>query len=636
MKRKLINYDVFERMQKDSLSAAQSELVLAEDVISKALERDNVQLLSFGESDVTYETCDGTFIHATYTMNEGQVVFENIEELVVEEESEKAEARKTLESMVDSLLDENEGQAAAKFEAYLKTPVVRRRLNDSSLNESDAVKVTVSKPTGKNSPLKNKPQDKSDVAKRIRSMVKTKRKRKAGGSGANTIEKKRDNATNKLGGSTNKRWRVNVRKVKPSTMSEWATMCEHINSYIDYKEFGPILGESVAQHDDRGNVVAISIPNSQNRNESKILSFNWKTIDHEVKVLRARVKTLHESTNFVKAMADLKRFNNVSDDSALQEVLENIVTAWPDLIYLTQDELAQSIHLALETAGSKNFDDSTCNFMAEGILRTIHNAYQDRVGKISSLAGVRDESTVESTEGHDAYAKFQEVVTKFYPSIDESDEMDMRVYHDLYTALHEIYKVANEDGDELLMQELANFLHVCESVLNRERQPDMVQAGDIAEWLQDLVETNLGGNAWDVSNGVHMTLSGDHPRMAQNAKKGYSPSGDFSGDYGGTAPVSDGKSYRGGLEDEMRNRAWGNIGGANMYPDLKNPYVPAPMGKYTIKGEVGAEEGGTDDWSRWQSGDTWPKLQNPYVPSEAGGTGGTGFKMKSDNLVVDK
>ncbi len=640
MKRKLINYDVFERMQKDSLSSAQNELVLAEDVISKALDRDCVQLLSFGESDVTYETSDGTYIHATYQIKEGRVVFENIEELVVEEESEQLHARSTLESMVDSLLDENDAAASAKFSDYLNSSFVRRKLKNASLNESalteDQVKVTVSKPTGKQSPLKNKRQNRGDVAERIRKMKITKRRRKAGGGGAATIEKKADNARNKLGGSTNKRWRVNVRKVKPSTMAEWATMCEHIGQYVDYKEFGPVLKESVTQHDERGNVVGLSLPNSHRRNEGKILSFNWKTLDHEVKVLRAKVKTLHENNNFVRAMADLKRFNNISDDSALQETLENIVSAWPDLIYLSQDELSQSIHLALETGGVKNYDDQVCNFMAEGILRTAHHAYRDRVQKISSLAGASPTETTESSDNHDAYAKFQEVVSKFYPTLDESDETDLRVFHDLYSALHEIYQAAYDDGDELMVAELANYLHVCESVLNRERLPDVGVAAEITEWLRDLVETNLAGHDWGVSNDTHMTLNGDHPRMAQNAKHGYTPSSDLEPNWGGIAPVSDGKSYRGGLEDEMRNRSWSNIGGSDTYPDLKNPYVPAPFGKYTIKGEVGAEEGGTDDWSRWQSGDTWPKLQNPYVPSEAGGTGGTGYKMKSDNLVVDK
>ena len=82
-----------------------------------------------------------------------------------------------------------------------------------------------------------------------------------------------------------------------------------------------------------------------------------------------------------------------------------------------------------------------------------------------------------------------------------------------------------------------------------------------AEWLYDLVETNLDVSDWNVSNNSHVTVSGDHPDMAKKAKQGYSPASDFSGDWSDTAPASDGKSYRGGHADEMRNRSWSNISG---------------------------------------------------------------------------
>src|SRR5581483_11868257 len=121
-----------------------------------------------------------------------------------------------------------------------------------------------------------------------------------------------------------------------------------------------------------------------------------------------------------------------------------------------------------------------------------------------------------------------------------------------------------------------------------------------------LVETNLTDSPWDVSNSVHTTISGDHPAMAEKAKKGYSPASDFSGDWGDVAPVSDGKSYRGGLADEMRNNAWGNWSSEDTWPGLSNPYVPKPFGDYKMKGEKNATEDGESDWSRWQSSDTWP------------------------------
>ena len=118
--------------------------------------------------------------------------------------------------------------------------------------------------------------------------------------------------------------------------------------------------------------------------------------------------------------------------------------------------------------------------------------------------------------------------------------------------------------------------------------------------------------------------------MSQIAKKGYSPDADFSDDWGDSAPVSDGKSYKNGLADEMRSRSWSNIGGKDTYPSLDNPYVPSPFGDYKIKGEK-TIDGDSDQLAHAGGQDTWPSLQNPYMPGETNVD-----RMKSDNLIIDK
>jgi hypothetical protein len=637
MKRKLISFDVFKKIEEGSISTAQHELAGAEEVLSKTLGVDELRLHCFGESDVTYQSLDGSFVHANYKINKNQLVLENIESLVIEEETEKKKARDVLTSMVESLLDNNEAKASEQFENYLSLPVVRR-----DLIVSEAFDVSVSKPSGKHSSLYGKKQDRGLVAKRIREMKKTKKKLTAAPSLRASVAKKRANAAKKLGGANNPRWRTYARKVKPTTMKEWSVMCEHIMDYLDYKEFGPTIKESLVQNDEKGNVVAVAMPTIQKRNEGKILSFNWKTLDHEVKTQRAKIKRLAEDTNFCKAMADLKRYNNISDNTALEETLEKIVSMWPDVLYLTQTELAEQIGAALETAAVKNYDDQTCEFMAEGILRMAHHAYTDRVRKISSMAGVSPEATTESTEEKDAYANFAKVCADFYPQLDESDQAELRVFADLYKALHEVFRIASETGDEATRSEVASYLNNCEAILNRESQPDLSLAETIANYLYDLAEANVEGakDTWDVSNSdVHTTVSGDHPRMSWAAKVTNAVPSNFPGDWGGKAPVSDGKSYRNGLEDEMRSRSWSQYASGETYPDLKNPYVPKSpwdVGNYKMKGEESAATAGTSDWSRWQSKDTWPNLQNPYVPDSPWDKSKYKATIDKGNLVVDK
>lgn len=629
MKRKLISFDAFKKIEEASLTNTQVELIGAEEVLAKALELDDLKLFTFGESDVTYQAPDGSFVHASYKFDKDQLVLENLEQLVIEEESEKKSARQILVNMVDSLLENNDAKASQQFENYLSMPFVRRELL-----VSEEFKVTISKPTGKPSPLKNKKQSRSLVAKRTRARLKT--LSRFSKSQKEQLSRKRDVASKKLGGSSNPRWRTYARKIKPATMKEWSNMCENVLNYLDYKEFGPIMSESHVQTDNRGNIVGIALPTTQKRNEGKILSFNWKTMDHEIKVLRGKVKRLAEDQTFVKAMSDLKRYNNISDNAALEETLEAIVSHWPDILYVTEEELSQQISTALETANVTNYDDNVCAFMAEAILRTAHNAFTDRVRKVGTLAGATSDVTAECKQCEDPYKEFATVATAFYTQLDESDEADLRVFNDLFNALHEVHKIACETGDEATKQEVSDFMHECAAVLNREAQIDLNLAETIANYLSDLVESNLMGaeSDWNVSNSdVHHTVNGDHPRMAWNAKQTNAVPSNFTGDYGDEAPVSDGKSWNNGLADEMRNRSWGNISNGDTWPDVSNPYVPKPYGDYKMK-EKSAVDDGENDWSRWQSGDTWPNLKNPYVPDSPWDK--SKYQMKSDNRVVDK
>lgn len=415
-------------------------------------------------------------------------------------------------------------------------------------------------------------------------------------------------------------------------MMEWYKITENVMDYIDYKEFGPAISQSAIKRDNKGNVVAIKMPNSNLRNEGKILSFNWKTLSTDNVVLRAKMKNLAEDINFCKAMADLRKCNALSDDTRMQQVLEAISVRWPNIIYLTQPELSGAITTALETIGDSNYDDAVCNFMAEAILRTAANLYSEKVEKIIKLSGVKFEAT------DDAYLDFQNVAQKFFKFIDENVKLEMQVFVDLYNALVEVHKLARDERNEGVLSEVNNYLRELKSVLEQETEPTLELAGEVANWLAMLVETNLETGPWNVSNEPYITTAGEHPNMAKLAAKPYNPADDFSGNWGDPAPVSDGTaaSYKNGRgAEEMRNDAWGNWSNADTWPDLTNKYCKSG-GVWTMKGERGADVSGDNDWSRYNSGDTWPALQNPNVEKEAGGVGGSGYKAKSDNLVVDK
>lgn len=613
MKRRLIDYDVFERMEKDSLSNARLELTEAGPVLSKALNLEcDVKLHCFGAEDVLFEAEDGSYVHANYRIQNGHIELDNVEQLVINEETEEAKSREVLTQMVESLIENEEKKAEALFEKFLDFPFTRRNF----LTEEKKWRVVPIRKDGeikgyKKAKWQTTPKSRessSDTTKRMRSKIKK--------------TKRTPDSAKKL---------RSVRRSKVSrTISDWANLCENVFDYVDYKELGPTLKASTAHKDDGGNVVSIRIPSKETRNEAKMLNFKWKLVEDVAGESRRKAKDMVHEQEFCKAINELKRQNNLSDNEALAETLENIVSKWPGVLYLTEGELAKTIKDALDTMSAKNFDDQTCFFMAEAILRNAHDAYTDRVSKILRISGTQVTEDVD-----DAYSVFKQSVNEFYPRLDETDSLEMQVFVDLYEAIRQVHELASDEENHILRSEAAGHLNDLVPIIQQEIEPNLEVAADAADWLMDLVETNLETQAWNVSNDTHVTVSGDHPDMAKKAGQGYSPKGDFTGDWGDSAPVSDGKSYRGGLADEMRNRSYGQEGGSDVFPTLNNPYVPSPYGDYKIKGEKHVDAD-SNLLANWGNDSTWPNLQNPYVPNSETPASYQMNKGKEEDLVVDK
>lgn len=618
MKRKLINYETLGKIKNESLSLAEMELITAEEVLSKILDTD-VHLHCFNEDVALFETVDRTFVHTTYQINNNSLIFENIEELVIDDASTKTKTKEVLTKMVENIMDGKDAKATEAFQEYISLPTVRKNLLENN------VEFWVEKPKSKK---KRGHQSSATIAERVKRKKESQAKVSPGEK--KLAKQKREALKAQFGPGVRvharfKKQKPKIKKATGKKINEWAILSENVKEYVDHQEFGPVIKQSEFKHDERGNVVAAKIPCAKMRNEGKVLSFNWKTLDTEVKILRSKAKSIAENANFCRAMTDLKKCNALSDNVALEETLENIASKFPELIYLTQNELAKTIGQALEFAGVANYDDQTCEFMAEGILRTALTAYSERVNKVARLAG----SDIK-TSADNFYESFQKVVDEFYPTLDKNAYMEMQVYTDLYNSLVEIHKIS--EGNEMVKYEAGIYLNELKSILEQRAEPSLQLAEEVAVWLTDLVETNLETDDWDVKNEPHITTSGDHPQMAMNAAKGYVPSQDFSGNWGDAAPVSDGKSYKGGLADEMRGDGFGNWGGESTYPALKNPYCPDPFGKYTMKGEKGVDRD-DDDLGTWQSKDTDPELKNPFLLNSESPKS---YHAKSDNLVIDQ
>lgn len=584
MKRKLIELDVFERIKNDSLSTAEKEIVESAAYLSRALGLDNLEVSCYGSEDVMFESIDGTYVHANYSIDNGFVTFDNIEQLVINEDSEKTKSKEILSKMLDCVIESKDKEADELFGEWLDLPGTKRIFNEVrkkrvvpkrkggkivgyttaywNVNPKKHQKASVKLARAKGKKIKNKKTP--DSVKKLRSM-----------------QRKRAHAS--LG----------------HMVKEWHVLSENVLNYVNYSEFGPVVKEANILRDENDNIKSVKIPTSKNRNNSKVLQFNWKTMSTDMANKRNKMKNVGKDEKFAKDMAKIKKENALSNEKGLEEAIQNAATSWSDVIYLTQDELSNQIKNSLELVEASNYDDSTCDFISEGLLRTIFETYVDRVSKILKISGSKINESA-----NDAYAEFSNIVNEFYNKVDESLTLEMQMFVDLYEALRGIHQMAQEEDNKELALETANHLDGLLSIINQETEPSLEIASEAANWLYEIVESNLEGLEWETSEPV-MSAKGEHPMIYQNAKNSYAPNSNKTGKY---QPTSDGKESE-EAKEELASGGLANVKDEDVYPNLNNPYL-LKNGNYKIFGEKDIESEG-DKFAHAGSEDTWPDLKNP-------------------------
>jgi len=583
MKRKLIDYDVFKQIERKFLQTAEKELSEATDAIAAALGKDNMALFGITENEATFATDQGTLVHATYIVDDTKLLLENIEELVVDETSQINEGKSILDKMVDSILDDNKNAASDLFSSYFSLPYIRVNLQEGVINEA-------------------KKHGKGKMPPQLLAYFKKKAAKKSHG-------KKDDKREELMKKHSSKKMMNLSKKATAKMVKEWASVSKNVLDYVDFRTFGaPTLSETVK--DKLGNVVAIAIPRSQIKNEAKMLSFNWKTLNTNVMHQRDLMKMLAHNAHWGLACKDMKKCNAMSDASKLQETIENVVAAFPSVIYLTEGEIAKLISDTLVKEGVKNFDDDSCSFLAEGVLRTCYENYKDKVNQIFKLADMFES---------DSYEGFKRASEVMIEKLDEVANTEKMAFEDTYKALNSLAGLAEHFGDTSIKHEIAGFMGDIENALTGKKAFDLDVLEEAAAMLKAAANLPMSGD-WHVSDKVGHTVTGDVEAIAKYAKIDGTP-----GKYASTRSpfVSDGKSYdKQGVED--LKQGYLTQDGNDVYPNVKNPYVPK-AGDFKIHGEK-AIESDSDVLGHDDGPDTWDKLKNPYIPAN-GMTLANSFKL---------
>lgn len=612
MKRKLIKFQELEDRKMNSLSGSIKEIVEAQEFIADLLGEDAITLVTFDEGECLFETTDGSYLRADFSTSDDNIILEGVERLVLDESSEQEKAEGLLMELIEALEDDDLATANAKMEEYIAIDVARKRRNRSG--QIDEARVRLYGTRGKGSMpkifAKSGSKDPKKVAaaklawrKKRSQMMAGVGKRKRHLSQERGRRKKFAGLYGLLKAKSGGKQYTGTRKRRK--MHEWLQLTENVFGRTAFVEGRSVLNESNVSRevDERMTVV---LPNAKRRNEGKVLMHQYDMMKTDVKILRESSRRLAQDEQFCKLVAEVRRANALSDDENFQLKLQELASKFPGVLYLTSKELSGTVAESLQSVGITSFDDDMCAFISEGILQTAHDMYSDRVDRILRIANVK------ISEGQDKFEQYLSAAGKVFSMLDEDYLAERQMFSDLYDAAIEVRQLAIEAQNDSVRTDAANFLAELEEVLAGRQPASQELAEEVAEWLAAIAETNLETEDWDVVKTPHRSENGDNPQMFKNAKVPYTPASDFSGNWGDPAPVSDGKSYKGGLADEMRHKGWGNKAGKDTWPDLKNPYQP-DSGHFTMPNDKGVDRD-DDNFGTWQDGDTWPNLENPYVP----------------------
>ena len=595
MKKKLINFDVFKQLEKNSVSNSARELAESSDILATVLNEAWLDLYSINEDNATFITPNGDFVYANYTVDKNNILLENMEQLVVDKSTTEKNLRGNLERMVDNILEDKMEEAALQFSEYFSTPMLRSELREGTINEAKKAKGKglppwlkahfdkKNKKSSKNGMEDNKEEEThDDDDKKSKGSLKGMKKRH---------KKKKDHLPKE-------RLKKVGKKMNESKLNSLNVLSNNVLEYLTFKENGNAYESVQIKRDSYGNVASVKLPTAKLRNEGAIIKAQSEKQTRYIQENREVAKNIHRDSNWIRAVNDLKKFNAVSDNASLETAFENVAAAWPELLFLTEGEIAAKINQTLNNSGAANYDDSTCEFLAEGILRTAHKAYTDNVNKICSVAGGVNESN--------EYSSFSKIASKVLEGTDKNMALESQVFSDLYRGLGEVYRAAERIGDEATRAEAASILSDVEAVLNNEEHDRLRVAEEAALYLQTISEANMDmdGEEWHPSS-PHVSNVGSHPQLAKNAAKGDAVPSKNTGPYK-RSPFSDGKTVTDDSEE-----FYTNMKGNNLFPNMENPYAPKP-GDFKMHGEKAIEN--DKEYTKFSGSDVYPSLKNPYLP----------------------
>lgn len=469
MRTNIVDFEVFEAMQKRAFDNIYSELKEASKHLSKVAGKD-LSIQSVNDHYVLFNVKEhnNLLLKADYEFTENDTIkFNNFEKIVIDETSKNEQRKDLIRNLIDSIQEDDNGESNSFWNKL-----------SSQYSLQELAKRKAAKPghsnLGGGDPAKAQNADEEDQDSKGKSRTKHGDVKGDGGfAGPGKPFKGELMSTQAVDDSLEemvshlpnykdlkKQLLESARKVADVVCEEDTGVVKISFKEADYskKYFGKHNKKSDDDEDEKDSdekssedhdekeIDEVEIDKKDKKDKKKKMSSKSKKFRDKVAKDRKNMAKKELDENFISNIVRIKRSTNAQDSNTLSETFMDLITTYPEITYVSCEELTEMTKRVLRNSNEKNWNEELCHDIALGLRKLAHKTYSDKVYEVAKYAAMDDVVGLEEEVSDDEYEAFEQISERYFNDIYTKAELQYNSLMDLSEMLYRAATTLESDS----------------------------------------------------------------------------------------------------------------------------------------------------------------------------------------------
>lgn len=171
------------------------------------------------------------------------------------------------------------------------------------------------------------------------------------------------------------------------------------------------------EEDNNKEVDEVEIDKQDKKDDKKKMSLKSKKFREKVNNSRKKMARKEYDETYINDLVSIKKYTNAQDSGSLQEKFMEMITNYPEIVFVSCDELTEMNKRILKKSGEKNWNEELCYDISLGLRKLAHKTYSDNVYEIAKFAANDDVVGLEEEVSNDPYQAFEQVSERYFNDI---------------------------------------------------------------------------------------------------------------------------------------------------------------------------------------------------------------------------